>query len=99
MLKIAQFAGITPREGLEYERDFYPAIMKALFESNSWIAIVMITDLLGRRDRFNVPGTAGSGNWTRRLPKTVAMRASPAIGRRMKLMHELLLESRRLAAF
>ena len=39
-------------------------------------------------------------NWTRRLPKTVAqMRASPAIGRRMKLMHELLLESRRLAAF
>ena len=100
LLKIAQFAGITPREGLEYERDFYPAIMKALFESNSWIAIVMITDLLGRRDRFNVPGTAGSGNWTRRLPKTVAqMRASPAIGRRMKLMHELLLESRRLAAF
>src|SRR5437667_7938268 len=99
LLKIAQFAGITPREGLEYERDFYPAIMKALFESNSWVAIVMITDLLGRRDRFNVPGTAGSGNWTRRLPKTVAqMRASPAIGRRMKLVHELLLESRRLAA-
>ena len=99
VLKIAQFSGIAPREGLEYERDFYPAIMKALFESNSWIAIVMITDLLGRRDRFNVPGTASSGNWTRRLPKTVAqMRASPAIGRRMKLVHELLLESRRLAA-
>jgi 4-alpha-glucanotransferase len=99
LLKIAQFAGIAPREGLEYERDFYPAIMKALFESNSWVAIVMITDLLGRRDRFNVPGTAGSGNWTRRLPKAVAqMRASPAIGRRMKLVHQLLLESRRLAA-
>src|SRR5438270_2034414 len=99
LLKIAQFAGITPREGLEYERDFYPAIMKALFESNSWVAIVMITDLLGRRDRFNVPGTASGGNWTRRLPKTVAqMRASPAIGRRMKLVHELLLESRRWAA-
>src|SRR5437660_7554681 len=99
LLKIAQFAGITPREGLEYERAFYPAIMKALFNSDSWIAIVMITDLLGRRDRFNVPGTAGSGNWTRRLPKTVAqMRASPAIGRRMELVHELLLESRRLAA-
>jgi len=99
LLKIAQFARITQREGLEYERDFYPAMMSALFNSNSWIAIVMITDLLARRDRFNVPGTAAMTNWTRRLPKTVArMRASPAFGRRMKLVHELLLESRRLAA-
>ena len=99
LLKIAQFARITQREGLEYERDFYPAMMSALFNSNSWIAIVMITDLLARRDRFNVPGTAAMTNWARRLPKTVAqMRASPAIGRRMKLVHELLLESRRLAA-
>jgi len=99
LLKIAQFAGIAPQEGLEYERAVYPAIMSALFNSNSWIAIVMITDLLARRDRFNVPGTAAMTNWTRRLPKTVAqMRASPAFGRRMKLVHELLLESRRLAA-
>src|SRR5204863_9135144 len=97
--KIAQFAGIAPQEALEYDRDFYPAMMGALFNSNSWIAIVMITDLLARRDRFNVPGTAAMTNWTRRLPKTVAqMRASPAIGRRMKLVHELLLESRGLAA-
>ena len=57
LLKIAQFSGIVPREGLEYERDFYPAMMSALFNSNSWIAIVMITDLLARKDRFNVPGT------------------------------------------
>ena len=96
LLKIAQFAGITPREGLEYERDFYPAIMKALFESNSWVAIMMITDLLGRRDRFNVPGTAGSGNWTRRLPKTIAeMRASRRVQRRTKLVHELIEEGGR----
>ena len=39
-------------------REFYPAIFEALFRSESWIAIVMITDLLGRKDRFNVPGTA-----------------------------------------
>jgi len=99
LLKIAHFAGIAPQEGLEYERAVYPTIMSALFNSNSWIAIVMITDLLARKDRFNVPGTAATTNWTRRLPKTVAqMRASPAIGRRMKLVHQLLLEGRRLAA-
>ena len=39
-----------------YSRDFYPAIFEALFRSESWIALVMITDLLGRKDRFNVPG-------------------------------------------
>jgi 4-alpha-glucanotransferase len=96
LLKIAQFAGIAPQEGLEYERDFYPAMMSALFKSNSWIAIVMITDLLARKDRFNVPGTAATTNWTRRLSKTISQtRGSPAIRRRMKLIRELLEKSGR----
>ena len=47
-------------------------MFRALFESESWLAIVMITDLLGRKDRFNVPGTAADSNWTRRLHTTVA---------------------------
>src|SRR5437764_1403370 len=94
--KIAQFASITPREGLEYEGDFYPAIMNALFHSISWIAIVMITDLLARKDRFNVPGTAAATNWARRLPKTIAqMRESRTIRQRMKVIRELLEKSGR----
>jgi len=97
LLKIAQFSGMAPREGLEYERDFYPAMMSALFNSNSWIAIVMITDLLARRDRFNVPGTAAATNWTRRLPKTISqLRESPSVRRKMRLMSELLEKSRRI---
>ena len=96
LLKIAQFSGIAPREGLEYERDFYPAMMGALFNSNSWIAIVMITDLLARKDRFNVPGTAAATNWTRRLPKTVSqLRESPSIRRKIRLIRELLEKSGR----
>jgi 4-alpha-glucanotransferase len=96
LLKIAQFAGIAPREGLEYERYFYPAMMSALFNSNSWIAIVMITDLLARKDRFNVPGTAATTNWTRRLPKTISqMRESRSVRRRMRLIRELLEKSGR----
>ncbi len=94
--KIAQFAAIEPREGLEYERDFYPAMMRALFESNSWIAVVMITDLLARRDRFNIPGTEGKGNWTRRLSKTIAqMRSTRSIQKRMKDVRELIMKSNR----
>jgi 4-alpha-glucanotransferase len=96
VLKIAQFSGIAPREGLEYERDFYPAMMNALFQSNSWLAIVMITDLLARKDRFNVPGTTVSTNWARRLPKTIAqMRESRTIRGRMKTIRELLEKSDR----
>jgi 4-alpha-glucanotransferase len=32
----------------------------------------MITDLFGRTERFNLPGVAGSENWTQRLHTTVA---------------------------
>jgi 4-alpha-glucanotransferase len=89
--KIARFASIEPREGLEYDRDFYPAMVRALFESNSWIAILMITDLLARKDRFNVPGTAAEGNWTRRLPKTIAqMRESRPVQARMRFVRKLI---------
>ena len=97
VLKIAQFSGIVPREGLEYERDFYPAMMSALFNSNSWLAIVMITDLLARKDRFNVPGTTLETNWARRLSKTIAqMRDSRTIRRRIKVIRELLEKSGRI---
>jgi hypothetical protein len=38
--------------------------MAALFKSEAWIAIVVITDLLARKYRFNVPGTPANLNWT-----------------------------------
>ena len=96
LFKIAQFASIEPREGLDYMRDFYPAIMEALFRSNAWIAVLMITDLLGRKYRFNVPGTADQRNWTRRLSSTVAkLRKSREVRPRMKLIRDLLEKSGR----
>ena len=96
LIRIAQFASIQPREGLDYIRDFYPAIMRALFKSNAWIAVLMITDLLGRKYRFNVPGTADPGNWTRRLSSTVVkLRRSREVRQRMKLIGDLLGKSGR----
>jgi 4-alpha-glucanotransferase len=76
---------------LDYEKDFYPAIMDALFRCNSWIAIVMITDLLARSYRFNVPGTRANLNWTRRIQRSIAkLRSSRKERERMQLIHELL---------
>ena len=72
-------------------------MMSALFNSNSWLAIVMITDLLARKDRFNVPGTTLETNWARRLSKTIVqMRDSRTIRRRIKVIRELLEKSGRI---
>ncbi len=96
--KVAQFAGIHSLPGRpDYDRDFYTPALRALFQSAAWLAIVMITDLLARKDRFNVPGTAADSNWSRRLHLTVARLAqSRGVKQRMKVVRRLLQESGRI---
>src|SRR6266542_3270675 len=75
----------------DFKKDFYPAIMEGLFRCESWIAIVIITDLLARTYRFNVPGTKANLNWTRRMQRSIAQLSSSRKERnRMLLIHELL---------
>jgi 4-alpha-glucanotransferase len=90
--KIALFAGLDPKsKPLDYEKDFYPAVMDALFRGNSWIAVVMITDLLARKYRFNVPGTKANLNWARRIQRSIEkLRSSRKERKRMQLIHALL---------
>jgi 4-alpha-glucanotransferase len=96
--KIALFAGLHSKiDQLDYEQDFYPAVKAALFRCNSWIAIVMITDLLARKYRFNVPGTKANLNWTRRIQRSIAkLRSSRKERKRMQLIHELLAKTGRI---
>jgi 4-alpha-glucanotransferase len=95
---IALFAGLNPKiDALDFEKDFYPAMMEAVFRCNSWIAIVMITDLLARTYRFNVPGTKANLNWTRRIQRSIAkLRSSRKEQKRMQLIHELLVKTGRV---
>ena len=90
--KIALFAGLNSKiDELDFEEDFYPAIMEALFRCESWIAIVIITDLLARTYRFNVPGTKANLNWTRRMQRSIAqLSSSRKEQRRMQRIHQLL---------
>jgi 4-alpha-glucanotransferase len=72
--------------------------MEALFRCESWIALVMITDLMARKDRFNVPGTAASSNWSRRMAKSIAdLKKGPRVQRRMRLIRELLEKTGRIS--
>ncbi len=90
--KIATFARFArASDQIDFERDFYPAMMEALFGSESWISVVMVTDLLARRYRFNIPGTAASSNWVRRMQRSVGqLRSSPKERKRMQLIRQLL---------
>ena len=82
---------------LDFERDFYPAIMHALFKSESWLPVVMITDLLARKYRFNVPGVSATSNWTRRMQRSISqLRGSPKERKRMESIRTLLEETGRL---
>ncbi|HEY8902098.1 MAG TPA: 4-alpha-glucanotransferase, partial [Chthoniobacterales bacterium] len=47
--------------------EIHAITMRGLMNTNSWLAIPMITDILGTEDRFNVPGAIGDQNWTARL--------------------------------
>ena len=96
--KIATFARFTrANDQIDFERDFYPAMMAALFESESWIAVVMITDLLARKYRFNIPGTAASSNWVRRMQRSISqLRSSPKDRKRMQVIRTLLEKSGRI---
>src|SRR5499427_4159892 len=96
--KIALFAGLNSKsDPLDYEKDFYPAVMHALFRCNSWIAVVMITDLLARKYRFNVPGTNANLNWTRRIQRSIAkLQSSRKEHKRMQLIHQMLVKTGRL---
>lgn len=92
LARIAEFARFHPwNESTNFGRDFYPVIMEALFACESWIAVVMLTDLLRRKYRFNVPGTAASSNWTRRMQRTIAqLGSSRSVREQMRLMRALL---------
>jgi 4-alpha-glucanotransferase len=98
LAKIADFAGLDPTvDNIDFERDFYPAIVRSLFACESWIVIMMLTDLLARRYRFNVPGTAASSNWTRRMRTSVSrLRSSRSVRKRMRLIRTLLEQTERI---
>ena len=99
LAKIGEFAGFLPDDSMDYLRDFYPRIFDALFRCESWIAVVMITDLLGGKNRFNVPGTAANSNWTRRLRTTVQKLGRGArLKRQLRLIRSLLEKSGRISA-
>ena len=94
----AEFAGLKIPIPSPFTPEIHEALIAALFRSNAWIPICMITDLLGGTERFNVPGAVSEANWSTRLGLTVKQlqkqRKTCALMQRMK---QLLQETGRLS--
>lgn len=70
--RLMDFAGIDEEERpREFHDRLREAYLRAVLRSNSWLAVVMITDVFCQEFRFNTPGTFCPDNWSVRLPKTV----------------------------
>jgi 4-alpha-glucanotransferase len=50
-----------------FNGDLLKQLFKVLLTSPAWLVVLMITDLLGTKQRFNEPGIAGDYNWSQRL--------------------------------
>lgn len=70
---LSHFAGIPIPESskpLDFTDGVRLRLIKALLDSNSRYACLMITSLFGLDDRINQPGSRNSQNWSFRLPWT-----------------------------
>lgn len=67
-----EFAGGNGEPPDSFTPELHRALLRALFRSNSWIVVAMITDVFGRSERFNLPGTASGANWTQRIHAPIA---------------------------
>jgi 4-alpha-glucanotransferase len=72
-------------------------ILRGVLRSNSWLAVLMITDVFGTEDRFNVPGAVTEGNWSYRLGRTVAeLDRDPVLLHKAGMFTRLVKETHRL---
>ena len=62
---------MSPKPDKKFTPALHAALLRLICGANSELVLLLIQDLLGVRDRINVPGTVGPENWTYRLPKTI----------------------------
>ncbi|HEY9775190.1 MAG TPA: 4-alpha-glucanotransferase [Planktothrix sp.] len=68
--RLMNFLGLDENNPPEKFTDaLHMVFLKVLLETPCWVAVVMITDLLGTTQRFNEPGLSGDENWSQRLDR------------------------------
>ena len=82
----------------EFTDRFHEAFTRAVLQSNSWLAVLQITDVFGQTERFNTPGSMSGANWSHRLTPTVKqLDKNATLLAKTKTFHRLAAESSRAA--
>ncbi|MDE2291829.1 MAG: 4-alpha-glucanotransferase, partial [Elusimicrobia bacterium] len=77
--------------------DALKAVLAKMYGAGSALTLLQVQDVLGSRERINVPGTITPRNWTYRLPFTVeALRTAERPRRTAAMLRELALSTGRL---
>lgn len=82
----------------KFTSELHRTMIDVLMDSPCWLAVLMVSDLLGTGDRFNEPGIAGSSNWSRRLTMSLDEYArDPHFGQCIGWLDRALTESGRIS--
>jgi 4-alpha-glucanotransferase len=72
LLALPALAGLRARAPARFDDEVRDALLLLLYASGSDLLLLPYQDLLGQRERVNVPGTVNDQNWTYRMPTTIS---------------------------
>jgi 4-alpha-glucanotransferase len=84
LLAIPGLASLRARAPARFDDSVRDALLELLYASGSDVLLLPFQDLLGHRERVNVPGTVNDTNWTYRVPTTLS-RLLADVGSRHRL--------------
>lgn len=64
---LARWCGFEVPKIMPWSDDIHSRLLHAILSTNSWLVVMMITDLFATTQRFNVPGAVSESNWSQRL--------------------------------
>jgi 4-alpha-glucanotransferase len=68
-LRIPGLTGLDPNG--RFDAHVRDAILRVLYGAGSALAVLPFSDVMGTRERINLPGSISDANWTFRLPMNV----------------------------
>jgi 4-alpha-glucanotransferase len=68
LLALPQLEGLREREPETFDEGVRDALLRLIYGAGSNLCLVPFQDLLGARERVNLPGTVSGENWTYRMP-------------------------------
>jgi 4-alpha-glucanotransferase len=88
---MAAWCGFQVPSAMPWNDQVHEKLLAGLLHCNSWITVLMITDLFATTQRFNVPGAVSELNWSQRLQGTPEdWRTDSAISAKVARVRELM---------